>query len=65
MITLKLSPDRARRLRDILLAIEANRQFQEASMLRRSIVYNLDESDINTASILAKELDEKIIRAKI
>lgn len=65
MITLKLSPDRARRLRDILLAIEANRQFQESSTLRRSIVYNLDESDINTASILAKELDNKIIRAKI
>lgn len=65
MITLRLSPDRARRLRDILSAIEANRQFQESSTLRRSIVYNLDESDINTASILAKELDNKIIRAKI
>lgn len=65
MITLKLSPERARRLRDILLAIEANRQFQDASMLRRSIVYNLDESDINTVSILVKELEKKIIRAKI
>lgn len=65
MITLKLSPERARRLRDILLAIEANRQFQDASMLRRSIVYNLDESDINTVSILAKELEKKIIRANI
>lgn len=65
MITLRLSPDRARRLKDILLAIEANRQFQEASTLRRSIVYNLDESDINTVSLLTKELDKKIIRAKI
>lgn len=65
MITLRLSPDRARRLRDILSAIEANRQFQEASMLRRSIVYNLDEIDINTVSLLAKELDKKITRAKI